>query len=37
MVILKKSIDRIVEECGGRNVMLLSAVDRAFRRVMDSI
>ncbi len=37
MLTLKKSIDKLIEELSGKNIMLLSAKDKTFKRILDSI
>ena len=37
MLSLKKSIDKILEEMTNKNIVLFSAKDRAFKKILDSI
>ena len=37
MLTLKKSIDKILDEMASKNVLLFSAKDRAFKKILDSI
>jgi hypothetical protein len=37
MLNLKKSIDKILEEMTNKNILLFSAKDKAFKKILDSI
>jgi hypothetical protein len=37
MLILKKSIDKIVDELSNKNFILFSVKDKAFKKILDSI
>jgi hypothetical protein len=37
MLTLKKSIDKIVEELGNKNIILVSAKEKSFKKILDSI
>lgn len=37
MLNLKKSIDKILDEMTSKNILLFSAKDKAFKKILDSI
>lgn len=37
MLNLKKSIDKILDDMGNKNVVLFSAKEKAFKKILDSI
>ncbi len=37
MLTVKKSIDKVLDELAGKNIMLLSTKEKTFKKILDSI